>query len=102
MTKEEFEKKIKNLTTFKEYHKRQMRNPGFRKAYLALKPEFDLIRDVIRKRLEKGMTQKQLAEKLGTKQSAISRFEGGEGNPTVSFLKDLTKALGGKLKISIK
>jgi ribosome-binding protein aMBF1 (putative translation factor) len=102
MTKKEFKQKTKNMTTFDSVHRKWMKNPEFRKAYLALKPEYDLIRDSIRRRIKKEMTQKQLAEKLGTKQSAISRFEKGKGNPTVSFLKDVTEALGGTLKISVK
>ena len=47
------------------------------------------------------MSQKQLAEKIGTKQSAIARLEGGNTNPSVAFLEKISKALGGKLQISI-
>ncbi len=56
---------------------------------------------IIRKRIESKMSQKDLAKKLGTKQSAISRLESGNYNPTLSFLKKLSTTLGGKLEIKI-
>jgi len=102
MTKKEFNKKIKGMTTFDSFLRAQMKNPKFKKEYLALGPEFDLIESVIRKRIKSGLTQKQLAKKLGTKQSAISRFEGGEGNPTLSFMNNVAVALGATLKIIVK
>lgn len=77
------------------------RNPKLKKAYDALELEYSIIEQVIRKRLEKGLTQKQLADKIGTKQSAIARLEGGTTNPSIAFLEKVAKALGGKLQISI-
>ena len=55
---------------------------------------------IIEKRIEKGYTQAELAKKIGTKQSAISRLERGTYNPTVAFLRNLAKALGVDLHIS--
>lgn len=86
---------------FEEVLKEQLKDPEFKKEYDALELEFSIIRQVIQKRLDKGMTQKQLAEKIGTKQSAIARLEGGNSNPSVAFLDKIAKALGGKLEISI-
>lgn len=77
------------------------KDPELKKAYDALELEFSIIEQVIRKRLENGLTQGQLAKKIGTKQSAISRLEGGESNPSIAFLEKVAKALGGKLQISI-
>ena len=48
------------------------------------------------------MTQKQLAEKLDTKQSAISRLEKGMINPTVDFLNKLASAFEKKLVVEFK
>jgi len=77
------------------------KDPELKKAYDALEVEYSIITQVIQKRLEKKMSQKQLAEKIGTKQSAISRLEGGNANPSVAFLEKVSKALGSKLQISI-
>ncbi len=49
--------------------------------------------------VEKNLTQKQLAVKLGTKQSVLSRVENAKTTPTVSFLKRLADVLGMNLKI---
>lgn len=86
---------------FEESLKRALKDPEFKKAYDALELEFSIIEQVIRKRLEKGLTQKQLAEKVGTKQSAIARLEGGNSNPSVAFLEKIAKALGSNLRISL-
>lgn len=76
-------------------------DPEVKKAYDDLELEFSIITQVIQKRLDRGLSQKQLAEKIGTKQSAISRLEGGNSNPSVAFLEKVAKALGGKLQISL-
>ena len=46
------------------------------------------------KRKDKGRTQKQLAEKLGVTDRAISKWERGQGCPDVSILEILSKELG--------
>ena len=48
------------------------------------------------------MSQKELAQKMGTKQSALSRLESGTYNPSLLFLKKIATALDAKLSISIK
>ncbi len=50
--------------------------------------------DFIRKlRIQNGMTQKELAERLGCTDKAVSRWETGKGFPDVSYLIDLADAL---------
>lgn len=78
-----------------------VKDPEIKQAYKNLAPEFALITNIIKKRLEKGLTQKQLAEKIGTKQSAISRLEGGRYNPTVSFLNKVARALETNIHIPL-
>jgi len=87
--------------SFSEHKAEMLKNPAFKKAYDALEPEYVIIRAIIKKRIESKMSQKDLAKKLGTKQSAISRLESGTYNPTLSFLKKLSTALGGKLEVKI-
>jgi predicted transcriptional regulator len=90
------------MEDFSKIKKRLLRNEEFRKEYEKLAPEFDLVRMLIRKRIEKGLTQGELARKIGTKQSAISRLESGGYNPTISVLKKVAKALDADLKISLQ
>ena len=67
--------------------------------YEKQQPEFALIRAMIDTRIRRGLTQEDLAEKVGTKQSVISRLESGRGNPTISFLKKLADAFSSRLEI---
>ncbi|OGG35700.1 transcriptional regulator [Candidatus Gottesmanbacteria bacterium RIFOXYB1_FULL_47_11] len=88
------------LISFDEDLKQQLKDPAFKREYDALEPEYAVIRAVIGKRIEKKMSQKQLARKVGTKQSAISRLESGTSNPSVKFLQKVATALGARLSIS--
>jgi ribosome-binding protein aMBF1 (putative translation factor) len=75
----------------------KLKNPAFKKAYDNLKLEFAIIGALIDARAKRGMTQAKLAKKVGTKQSAIARFESGRSNPTLSFIQKLSDALGLKI-----
>ena len=79
--------------------KEQLKDPAFKAEYDRQQPEFAVINAIIAARREKGITQKSLAEKIGTKQSVISRLETGRANPSVAFLKKLAQALNSHLEI---
>lgn len=60
-----------------------------------LEEEFLIAKEVIRLRLEANLTQKELAEKIGTSQPAIARLESGSyKNLSLSFLNRVGRALG--------
>jgi predicted transcriptional regulator len=63
--------------------------------------EYKIIEEIIAARQEKNLTQKDLAELVGTKQSNISRLESGNYNPTLEFLNKIARAIGKKLEIRI-
>lgn len=93
---------IRKMTDFKNYLKEQLDNdPELKAEYDALKPEFDLISQIIKFRNENNLTQKELADIIGTKQSNISRLESGEYNPSLDFLKKVAKGLGKEIKIEL-
>ncbi len=77
----------------------QRKDPEFAAEYEALQPEYEAIRAVIGARIERHMTQKQLAEKTGIRQSNISRIENGTSSPTVETLAGIAAGMGKKLKI---
>jgi len=87
------------MKSFEQFEKEQLERPGFRKAYEKLDVEFRIYEALIRARLEKKLTQKQLAKELGIAQSALARFESGRTNPTLSFLHKVTSGLGLKLTV---
>lgn len=86
---------------FNDYKKQSFKNPKIKTEYDRLQPEFALIGALIEARKRKGLTQTQLAQKIGTKQSVISRLEIGQANPTLEFLKKLALALNSKLEIHL-
>jgi len=90
---------MKHHLSFDDFLKDSLKNPKIKAEYDKLQPEFALIDALIKSRAKNNMTQRQLANKMGTKQSVISRLEIGRANPTFSFLKRLAKALDSKLEI---
>lgn len=89
------------MKTYSQFKKEILKNRKIRLAYEALGPEFEIIAALIKRRLEKGFTQRELAKRLGTKQSAIARLESGTYNPSLDFLKKVTEALDARLKITV-
>ncbi len=77
-----------------------MRDPLYRKEYEALEVEFDLIRQVLNRRIKLDMSQAELAHKMKSDQATLSRLESGNFNPSIKFLKRLATALDSKLKVS--
>lgn len=92
-------RKLNKLTTFEQHKAQLMKNPEFRKEYELLRPKFEVINSVIRSRIESGFTQEELAKKLKTKQSNISRFESGKITPSIFFLHRLAQVFDKKLEI---
>lgn len=89
------------MEDYKNVKRKLLRDKQIKQAYDKLAPEFELAEMIIKKRLERGFTQADLAKKLGTKQSAIARLESGYYNPSFSFLQKTAKALGAGLHLSI-
>ena len=84
-------------------HKKQlMKDPKFRKALKETELEYQIARNIIKARLDKGLTQQQLAKKLNTKQSVISRAENAKTIPSLSFLKRLAEAFDTSLQVQFK
>ncbi len=90
------------MSNYHDLKKRLLKNKGVKKEYNRLRPEYELLDKIIALRFKQKITQKQLADKLDTKQSAISRLEKGMINPTVDFLNKLASAFGKKLIVEFK
>jgi len=82
--------------------KELLKNKDVYKEYKKLEPKYRLISQIIGMRLKKDLTQKELADRLDTKQSAIARLESGNYNPTLEFLQRTAEALGRKLTINFE
>ena len=79
----------------------QMKNEAFAKAWEDTELEYQIKRMLISERINQKMTQKELAEKSGVRQSNISRIEKGICTPTLVTLNELAKGFGKKLKIEL-
>ena len=90
------------MGTWKELRKKILSDPEVKKEYDKLAPRYTLISQLIEARINNGLSQQQLAEKIGTKQSAIARLESGNVNPSIAFLEKIASAMGRTLSIQIK
>lgn len=76
-----------------ELEKEFIRDPEFKKVWEDSRMEFEILAKLTRLRNEKGLTQKELAEKMGKHQQTISKIEKREKSPTLTTLCDLANAL---------
>lgn len=82
-----------------DVHKKWLKNPAVRKAYDALEEEFALASAVIEARSRAGLTQEELAKRMGTTQPVVARLESGRSRPSTHTLERLAKATGSTLVI---
>ena len=78
------------------------KNPEFVREYDALEEEFTLATALIKARADAGLTQEELARRMGTTQSAIARLEGGKSRPSTMTLAKVAKATGTRLRVSLE
>ena len=90
---------MKDLQTFK---KEVLKDPEVKREYERLAPRYAVISELIAARLKNGITQKELGQKLHTKQSVISRLESGNTNPSIGFLEKIASVMGHKLIVEIQ
>lgn len=88
------------LIPFETIKRRMLKDPETKRLYDELDMEYKLIEALIKKRAQKKLTQKALAERIGVEQSALARFESGRVSPTLSFVKKVTAGLG--LRLTVK
>ncbi len=84
---------MRSSASWEEVKKELLQNPETASAYDDLKEEYALIASIIGARLEKGLTQAELAERIGTTRGNIRRLESGRHNPSVRFLRKVARAL---------
>jgi len=85
----------------KDYVEKKMTDPAFAQAYAELEPEFQIARQVIALRLQQGLTQEQLARKMGTNRSSISRLESAAARPSLGLVRRVAEALGAQVEIRL-
>ena len=91
--------------THKELKNKALKNASVQKEYEALEPEFSLLKGMLRARKKVGLSQAQIAERMGTKSPSITRLESslssGKHSPSLATIKKYAEALGCHLEIRI-
>ena len=80
----------------------QLKDPEFKAEWERIQPEYEVMRALIDARIKLNLTQKELAERSGVRQSNISRIENGTASPTVATLQALAAGMGKRLHISFE
>ena len=87
---------------FDEVKAMLMKDDEFKDGYEKLKPRYDIISQIIEERSKQSITQEELALRVGTQKSNISRLESGTYNPSLDFLIKVAHSLGKEMQIVLK
>ena len=83
-------------------HLELLNDPEYAKHFQNLEEEFNIARELIQARTRIGLTQEEVAKRMGTTQSAVARMESGKPLPSLRSLKRYAQATGSKIKISLE
>jgi predicted transcriptional regulator len=92
------------MLAYEEFKKKALGRPEVKAEYDRLADEFAVLDEFLKARAAAGVTQEELAKRMGTTQSAIARLESGKGkhSPTLATLQKYARALGKELSISFR
>jgi ribosome-binding protein aMBF1 (putative translation factor) len=85
-----------------DLHKGWMKDPAYQRDHAALEDEFALAESFIRARAQSGLTQEQVAERMGTTQSVVARLESGRSKPSLRTMERFADAVGAKVKLVLE
>ena len=90
-------------STLKQFKARALARPKVKKAYDDLEEEFAFLDEVLKARTESGLSQAEVAARVGTTQSAIARLESStpKHSPSIATLRRYARALGYKLEVRL-
>src|SRR5216684_9411046 len=86
---------------FEKLKARLLANPKVKAEYDALAPEFEIAAELLRARFRAGLSQAELAARMGTSQSTIARLENGHTLPSTKTLLRYAEATGSKFKVRL-
>jgi DNA-binding XRE family transcriptional regulator len=89
------------MTSLAELKERLMTDPEVRTEYERLGPVYELVGAMVEARREAGLSQSEVARRIGTTQSAIARLENAHHMPSLEMLTRYAAALGRRLDIRL-
>ena len=93
---------IDSFPEWEELREKFLSDPKVAAEYEDLRPQYELISQIIEARIAQGLTQAQLAERTGIRQSNLSRLEGGNCNPSLELMNRVARGLGMGLHIELR
>ena len=90
------------MSSLKDLHRKWSKQKDYESEYDDLAFEFELARAMVQARVSAGLTQAELAGRMSTTQSVISRIESGRTLPSTQTLTRLAEATGTVLKVSFE
>lgn len=90
------------VTDFDVFLAKQLKNKKIKEYFDKYGKQLEISYQISQLRRRKKISQKELAEKIGTTQSNVARMESGRQNFTVNFLSEIASVLGSKLKITLR
>ena len=91
--------------THEDLKQRALSNPNIKRAYDSLDAEFTLLEQMLSARRSAGLSQAEVAKRMGTKPPAITRLESSLGNgkhsPSLATIQKYAHALGYELEIKL-
>jgi ribosome-binding protein aMBF1 (putative translation factor) len=87
--------------SFDQIKTRLLASPEVRRQYDALAPEFEIAAELLRARLRAGLSQAELAKRMGTSQSAVARLESGQSLPSTKTLIRFAQATGSRIQVRL-
>lgn len=91
------------MLTHKELKARALARTEVKAEYERLEEEFMFLDEFLKARAEAGLTQADVAERIGTTQSAVARMEAGSGkhSPSIATLRKYAHALGCRVEVRL-
>ena len=89
------------MISFTDLRKEMLANPDVAAEYERLGPVYELVGAMVEARHEAGLTQGELAVRLGTTQSAIARLENAHHMPSLEMVTRYAAAVGRRLDIQL-
>ena len=86
---------------YEVFKARMLADPEVKREYDALEAEFAIASELIRARVRAGLSQAELAERMGTSQSAIARLESGQTLPSTKTLLRFAEATRSKVELRL-
>ena len=90
------------MKTLKTLKAELLAQPQTRAAYEALAEEFDMARELIAARGRAGLTQGEVAQRMGTTQSAVARLESGKRMPSLRTVQRYASAIGARARVRLE